>query len=340
MSAQDGLPVSQGASLRVAVVCGGPSSEAAVSRASGRGVAQALIAAGCHAETVELSSALPAALLAGSFDVVFPTTHGPLGEDGCLQGLLEVLGVPYVGSGVLGSAIAASKPAAKRCFRAFGLPLAGERVVRRADLEALDLDKLLAELGSSLVVKPANGGSSIGVQRLGAETQAADLRAALLRSFEVDSEALVECFVSGLEVTCGVLERDDGALAFPPTLIHANAAEWYDFKSRYGTGGSRHECPAPLSPARLARVQEVAVAAFNAVSARDLARMDFVVPEDEGQDVTLLEVNTLPGMTATSLFPEAAAVAGFAFPELCLHLARRAHARPPRYVPEEVPLPD
>lgn len=326
--------------LRVAVVCGGPSSEAAVSRASGRGVAQALRTAGCHAETIELDAGLPAALLSGAFDVVFPTTHGPLGEDGCLQGLLEVIGVPYVGSGVLGSATAASKPAAKRCFRAFGLPLAGERVVHQGEVEQVDLEQLLDELGPSLVVKPASGGSSIGVQRLGAETRATDLRAALLRSFEVDPEALIESFVSGLEVTCGVLERDDGAVAFPPTLIHSNAAEWYDFKSRYATGGSRHVCPAPLSAQRLARVQQVAVAAFRAVSARDLARMDFVVPEDEGQDVTLLEVNTLPGMTATSLFPEAAAVAGYTFPELCLHLARRARARPARYVPDEVPLPD
>ena len=175
---------------------------------------------------------------------------------------------------------------------------------------------------------------------MAAGSDGAALREALLRSFEVDSEALIERFVSGLEVTCGVLEGDSGAEAFSPTLIHSNAAEWYDFKSRYGTGGSRHECPAPLPLERLARVQRIAVAAFKAVSARDLGRMDFVVPADPDVDVTLLEVNTLPGMTSTSLYPEAAAVAGIAFPELCRRLVERALARPPRYVPDEVPLPD
>ncbi|MCA9643231.1 MAG: D-alanine--D-alanine ligase [Polyangiaceae bacterium] len=325
---------------RIAVVCGGPSSEAAVSRASGRGVQAALIKAGYEAELLELGRELPAALLAGHFDAVFPTTHGPLGEDGCLQGLLEVLGVPYVGSGVLGSATAASKPAAKRCFREAGLPVAPERVVKQSELEALDCDAVIAELGPAVVVKPSGGGSSIGVQRLAEGSDGAALREALQRSFEVDSEALIERFVTGLEVTCGVLEGDAGPVAFSPTLIHSNAAEWYDFKSRYGTGGSRHECPAPLPLARLGRIQSVAVAAFKSVSARDLGRMDFVVPADPDVDVTLLEVNTLPGMTATSLYPEAAGVAGIDFPELCRRLVERAKSRPARYVPEEVPLPD
>lgn len=325
---------------RIAVVCGGPSSEAAVSRASGRGVHQALIKAGYAAELLELGRDLPAGLLAGNFDAVFPTTHGPLGEDGCLQGLLEVLGLPYVGSAVLGSATAASKPAAKRCFREAGLPVAPERVVKQSELEGLDCDAVIAELGPALVVKPSGGGSSIGVQRLAAGSDGAALKEALLRSFEVDSEALIERFVTGLEVTCGVLETDAGPQAFSPTLIHSEAAEWYDFKSRYGTGGSRHECPAPLPPERLDRIQQVAVAAFRAVSARDLGRMDFVVPLEPSEDITLLEVNTLPGMTATSLYPEAAAVAGIGFPELCRRLVERAMARPPRYVPEEVPLPD
>lgn len=325
---------------RIAVVCGGPSSEAAVSRASGRGVHQALIKAGYAAELLELGRDLPAGLLAGNFDAVFPTTHGPLGEDGCLQGLLEVLGLPYVGSAVLGSATAASKPAAKRCFREAVLPVAPERVVKRGELEGLDCDAVIAELGPALVVKPSGGGSSIGVQRLAAGSDGAALKEALLRSFEVDSEALIERFVTGLEVTCGVLETDAGPQAFSPTLIHSEAAEWYDFKSRYGTGGSRHECPAPLPPERLDRIQQVAVAAFRAVSARDLGRMDFVVPLEPSEDITLLEVNTLPGMTATSLYPEAAAVAGIGFPELCRRLVERAMARPPRYVPEEVPLPD
>ncbi|MBX3181317.1 MAG: D-alanine--D-alanine ligase [Polyangiaceae bacterium] len=333
--------------LRVGVVAGGPSGEAAVSRASGRAVAEALTTAGLYVELFELEPRIAAELLAADLDVVFPIAHGPIGEDGCLQGLLEVIDLPYVGAGVLASALAASKPAAKLCFRAENLPVAPEVVLRRealaedADVASRILSELGCDRGAGLVVKPASGGSAIGVQRLGLDRPVTrgELLAALHASWEVDPEALIERFVAGLEVTCGVLEEDTGPRALSPTLIHANAATWYDFTSRYAAAGSRHECPAPLPKERLARIQEVALAAFHAVGARDLARMDFVVPEALTEDVTLLEVNTLPGMTATSLFPEAAAEAGWSFPELCRHLAFRAHARARRAKPVEVPLP-
>lgn len=324
--------------LRVAVIAGGPSTEANVSRTSARAVSGALAAAGNGVEVLELEPDLGARLLAGRFDVVFPVTHGQLGEDGCLQGALEVLGVPFVGSGVLASALAASKPHAKLFFRRAGLPVAEEVLVRRG--EPLDERARAArsELGARLMVKPASGGSAIATEPVRAEDDDSVLVAALEAALAVDEAALVERFATGDEVTCGVLEEDAGARPLPPTLILSRAAEWYTFEARYGTGGSEHRCPAPLPEAVTQRVQEVALGAFRALGCRDLGRVDFVVDAASGE-VTLLEINTLPGMTATSLYPEAAAAAGIPFPELCDRLARRAFARPRRARPRELPMP-
>jgi D-alanine-D-alanine ligase len=278
----------------------------------------------------------------GAFDVAFPVLHGRLGEDGCAQGLLEVLELPYVGSGVLASALAAHKPAAKAMFRSAGLPVAADAVVLAGEPLRERARELRQRLGPAVVVKPAGGGSAIGVGRIRAEDDDGALVAALEGAVTIDPVVLVERFVTGLEVTCGVLEDDAGVpQALPPTLISARAADWYDFKSRYGSAGSAHQCPAPFAAPLLAEIQAVAVAAHRALGARDLSRVDFVVSEGAAtQPVTLLEVNTLPGMTATSLFPEAAAVAGVPFRELCDRLARRAHERPRRSAPPEQPMPE
>ncbi len=321
----------------VAVVAGGPSTEANVSRTSAKGVSAALEQAGHRASVLELDTGLAEKLLAGGFDVVFPVTHGPLGEDGCLQGLLEVLELPYVGSGVLGSALAASKPHAKQLFRAAGLPLAQDALVERGEDLGARASALRAELGRALVVKPASGGSAIATTRVREDQADADLVQAIAQALDVDRFALVERFIVGKEITCGILETEDGEPeALPPTLILAKAADWYDFTSRYAAGGSEHQCPAPLEPARTAQVQEIAVAAHRALGARDLSRVDFVVAD--GGPV-LLEVNTLPGMTATSLYPEAAAIAGVTFSALCDRLARRAYGRGRRDRPTELDMP-
>lgn len=327
-------------SLSVAVIAGGPSTEAAVSRTSAAAVREALIAAGHRPEVLELEPELFSALGAGNYDVVFPVTHGPLGEDGCLQGLLEILDAPYVGSGVLASALAASKPHAKALFRQRGLPVASDVLVARGEPLAERAAEIRRELGSKVVVKPASGGSAIATSRVGESDPDIDLVKALELAHAVDPFALVESFVNGDEVTCGVLESDTGVVALPPTQIVSKAADWYDFESRYRAGGSEHRCPAPFSAAVSRRIQDVAVTAFRALGCRDLGRVDFVVAPDAGPSaVTLLEINTLPGMTATSLFPEAAAIAGVPFPELCDRLARRALARPRRERPREIPMP-
>lgn len=326
--------------LWVAVIAGGPSTEAEVSRTSARAVREALIAAGHRAEILELEPGLLSKLGAGKYDVIFPVTHGPLGEDGCLQGLLEVLDAPYVGSGVLASALAASKPHAKAFFRHAGLPVASDVLVARGEPLGERVRAIRMDLGAKVVVKPASGGSAIATSRVLERDPDDALVKAIELAHEVDPFALVESFVTGDEVTCGVLERDAGAEALPPTQILSKAADWYDFESRYAAGGSEHRCPPPFPAEVVGHIQAVALSAFRALGCRDLARADFVVAPDAGvAGVTLLEVNTLPGMTATSLFPEAAAIAGVPFPELCDLLARRALGRPRRARPREIPMP-
>ena len=324
--------------LRVAVVAGGPSSEAEVSRTSAAAIEDGLRRAGHAPVVIELDTRVAAPLGSGGFDVVFPIVHGPLGEDGCLQGLLEVLALPYVGSDVLASALAASKPAAKVAFRAEGLPVAADALVCRGDDLRVRASEVRAALGRRVVVKPSAAGSAIGVCRITEDDDDGAVARALEAALAISPSALVEAFATGHEVTCGVLDDPNGSPeALPPTLIVAKAADWYDFESRYAAGGSEHRCPAPFSPELNRRIQDIAVGAYRALGMRDLGRADFVVTDEGG--VTLLEVNALPGFTPTSLFPEAAAVAGLDFPALCDRLVRRALARPRRDAPAAIPMP-
>jgi len=342
--------------LSIAVVAGGPSSEANVSRASARTVGAALEAAGHRVAHVELAAGTSEALRAGSFDAVFPITHGAFGEDGCLQGVLEILGLPYVGADVLASAVAMNKPMAKLAFAAAGLPLAKGLTFRRGERPALALaERALREIGPRLVVKPSANGSAIGVARLDEGASASDVARALEAAFVVGERALVEHFAKGREVTCGVLDlhpalraepgvaelRDTaGPVAFQPTEILAPGDAFYTYEARYAPGRSRHVCPPDLPAAVIAEVRAVAVAAHAALGVRDLCRADFVVGDtDDPHAVTLLEVNTLPGFTDTSLFPEAAALFGVPLPTLCDLLVRGACLRGATPRNAEKPLP-
>jgi len=331
-----------GALFSVAVVQGGPSSEAEVSRASAASVARALEAAGHRVARLELDAALAEALRAGRFDVVFPVSHGAVGEDGSLQGLLEVLDLPYVGSDVLASALAMNKRAAKVLFGAAGLPIAPSLAAARGEDPHAVAAEALRAVGERVVVKPCSNGSAIGVARFDDGVSAEALAAAIEAAWQVDEVALVERFARGREVTCGVL--DDGsasARALPPTEIRASKDAFYTYEARYAPGRSEHLCPAPFAPDIVARIQEVAVAAHRTLGCRDLSRVDFVVDDTAPRDraLTLLEVNTMPGFTDTSLYPEAAAVAGLAMPELCDRLLRAAAARGPRRRNAALPLP-
>lgn len=317
--------------MKIAIVQGGPSLEAAVSRVSAQAVFSALMSRDHVVTLHELGPDLASELLRERPDVVFPAVHGAQGEDGCLQGLLEILRLPYVGAGVRGSAIAASKVATKVVYRAAGLPVAAQRVFTRNELtcEANQLfESVVSDLGPRVILKPATGGSALGIVRLDAEFSLSDLRAGIASVLAIDEEVLAEEYVVGAELTCGVLERDGVAVALPPTLISAQAAEWYDFKSKYQKGGSRHECPAPLDAITSVAIQRAAVLAHQALGLRDLSRTDFIL-RDDGSFI-LLETNTLPGMTDVSLFPEAAAVSNLPFPQLvetlCLSAINRGES--------------
>jgi D-alanine-D-alanine ligase len=330
-----------GVGLRVAVIQGGPSSEAEVSRASAAAVARALGEAGHLPVRLELDVHLAESLRTGGYDVVFPVAHGAVGEDGSLQGLLEVLELPYVGSGVLASALAMDKRHARRVFADAGLPVArGLAFERGPGAELAAARRARAEIGARLVVKPARSGSAIGVSRLDENASETEVAAAIASAFSLDDLVLVEHFARGREVTCGVLHEGDVPRALPPTEIESPKDAFYTYEARYAPGRSVHRCPAPLGDALTRRVQDIAVAAHRALGCRDLSRADFVVGDDgDAQAVVLLEVNTMPGMTATSLYPEAAAAAGIPFPDLCSRLARAAHERgvPARSAPRALP---
>src|SRR3954454_17073195 len=313
---------------RVAVVSGGPAAEREVSLASGREVANALRSTFDDVTVHEPDLHLAEELLRGSIDVVFPALHGPLGEDGSIQGLFEVAGVPYVGSDVAGSACAMDKVIAKRLFRDAGLPLAREVVVSREDA-AEAVRRVRELLDGRVAVKPATQGSAVGVAFAATDDELAD---ALEAAFTFDSKVLVEEFVVGSEITVGILESPEPA-PFPVIDIRMPGDSWYDFEHRYTVGLSEHVIPAPLPPDVYAAVQDLAVRAHVTLGCRDLSRVDFVV--EPGGRVVLLEVNTLPGMTPTSLYPDGAAAAGIPFEDLVARLVRRALSRARRSAPPE-----
>jgi D-alanine-D-alanine ligase len=321
-----------GRRLSVAIVQGGPSTEAEVSRASAAGVAGALVAAGHVPVRLELDAFTAESLRADGYDVVFPLAHGAVGEDGSLQGLLEVLDLPYVGSGVLASALAMHKRMARLVFAAAGLLVAPAVVAARGEPSRAVAERALRELGPAVVVKPSSQGSAIGVSRLEAGSTIDEIVRAIDDVWAIDEFVLVERLARGREITCGVLDLDS-AVALDPTEILAPRDPFYTYEARYEPGRSVHQCPAGLPAPVLARVQKMALEAHAALGCRDLSRVDFVVGGDdagEGQErVTLLEVNTLPGMTRTSLYPEAAAVAGLKMPDLCDRLVTRAWLRGP-----------
>lgn len=309
--------------LTVAVLMGGPSAEAEVSRVSAAEVAKGLEAAGHRVTLIELDRQCAAALLALRPDVVFPALHGPPGEDGTVQGFLELLGLPCVGSGVHGSAVAMDKSLAKAQFRRAGLPVAEEFVVEpEGDLEAAAAS-ILETMGDRVVIKPLRQGSALGTTRM---PDGGDLLDGLTEALRYGHGVLVEPFVRGREITVGVLDlHHRGPGPTPVIEIRTATGEWYDYQNRYTPGKSEHVIPAPLPKPVLEELQRITVRAHQVLGLRDLSRADFLVTGSDG--IVLLEVNTLPGMTPTSLFPDGAAAMGMAFPELVDALVQSAFDR-------------
>ncbi|HEY2398684.1 MAG TPA: D-alanine--D-alanine ligase family protein [Solirubrobacteraceae bacterium] len=327
--------------LAVAVLAGGRSSEHDVSLASGEAVRAGLLAAGHDAISVEIArdgswhsegeplTVTPGAGLLGA-DVAFPVLHGPFGEDGTVQGLLETLDVPYVGAGVTASAVCLDKVLFKRLMSVAGIPQVDHLGVledRWSRSREAVLDELAA-LGLPVFVKPAHQGSSVGIVKVTSGDLLAD---ALDGAFEHDRLAIVESAAGGIEVECGVLgtlgaERAEGApaaFASEPGQI-VLAGDWYDFESKYEPGGMTLRVPAPISAPARHRVKQLALDAFAQSGCEGLARVDFFV---EGEDVLLNELNTMPGFTSTSVYAKLIEASGTPYPELVDRLCRLALER-------------
>ncbi len=300
---------------RVAVLMGGWSSEREVSLVSGRDCGEALAALGYTVGLIDVTRDLGALAKALSPrpDVVFNALHGTGGEDGTIQGVLEFLRLPYTHSGVLPSAAAMHKPTAKAVFSAAGLPLAEGKVVRREDLAAGDV------LPRPFVVKPSNEGSSVGV-RIVRENDNSWAEEA--RRWSFGAEVLVERFVPGREVTVAVMgDRALGALEIRP-----NNAQFYDYAAKYAPGGSTHLMPAPIHPRAYEEALDIGLRAHRALGCRGVSRADLRYDDTQGEPgrMVLLEVNTQPGMTPTSLVPDIARHAGIGFPELVRWMVENA----------------
>ncbi|WP_214368492.1 D-alanine--D-alanine ligase family protein [Pseudonocardia sp. H11422] len=260
-------------------------------------------------------------------DVVFPVLHGPFGEDGTVQGLLEMAGVPYVGAGVLASAAGMDKEFTKKLLAADGLPAGDLVVLRRGTATLTDAER--DHLGLPVFVKPARAGSSVGITKV---TDWADLDAAIAVAREHDPKVLVEAAIVGREVECGVLEFPDGSVrASVPAEIRlvgsgqGGAPEFYDFESKYLDDVCEFDIPAKLDDAVTERLRDLAVAAFRALDCQGLARVDFFVGPDG--ELTVNEVNTMPGFTPISMYPRMWAVTGIDYPTLLATLVETAVAR-------------
>jgi D-alanine-D-alanine ligase len=286
---------------KVAVLMGGLSAEREVSLSSGRQCAAALREAGYEVVEIDARADLPARLSDAAPDVAFNALHGRWGEDGCVQGILEWLRIPYTHSGVLASALAMDKARSKDVFAAVGLPVAESRIVSAEAAQAAHV------LPPPYVVKPNNEGSSVGVHIVPAGANAPPRLGP-----DMPAQVMVEAFVPGRELTVSVLGDR------PLTVTDIVTDGWYDYAAKYAPGGSRHILPADLPAAVFDACRDMALAAHRALGCRGLTRSDFRWDEARGRDgLVLLEVNTQPGMTPTSLSPEQAAHEGIGFPALC-----------------------
>ena len=304
---------------RVAVLMGGSSAERAVSLMSGNGVLAALRSLGVDAHAFDPAERDLTELRRESYARAFIALHGRHGEDGTVQGALELLGIPYTGSGVMASAIAMDKVMTKRLWRAEGLPtpawvwLAGERQSRE------DVVAVPDTLGLPLIVKPPREGSSIGITKVQGYSQMQDAVALAAR---YDADVLCEAFIEGVELTCPVLGQGESARALPVVRIDAPGGN-YDFEHKYYSDETGYRCPSGLPPADEAEVQRLTLAAYRALGCRGWGRADLMQRAGDGS-FFLLEMNTSPGMTGHSLVPMSARAAGISYEQLCLHLLQHA----------------
>jgi D-alanine-D-alanine ligase len=307
--------------VRLALIAGGVSGEREVSLNGAKGVVKALDPE--KYEVVRYDPATDLARIAADaekIDVAFILLHGIHGEDGTMQGFLELLGIPYQGAGVLGSALAMDKNLSKIMYKLHGLSVADWKMASRDDIA--DPGRLLETLQLPLVIKPVRQGSSIGMSIVREQDQ---LSAALELAFEHDSEVMVEEFISGREITVGVIGNDDLAALPLVEIIPDEQYEFFDYEAKYKPGATKEICPAEVGEDMREKAQEYGLTAHRALQLRGYSRTDMIV---SGSDIYILETNTIPGMTPTSLLPQAAAQFGLSFSALLDRLIELAMERP------------
>lgn len=306
--------------IKVALIAGGKSNERDVSLNSAKGAKQALEQAGFNVEQFDPKSKEDLkAIIDGDFDVAFLCLHGKGGEDGSIQGFCETIDLPYTCSNIWSCATSIDKEKTKLFYKKAGIPTP-ESI--SGDLSnTFDIDDILCKLGQKCVVKAATEGSSIGVFITeGAE----ELRASIAEALKIDDSLIIERYVVGNEYTIVVIDDIKGTRALPIIQIIPKS-DSYDFESKYAPGGSEHICPAELPEDIATRMQEYAVKAHKCLECNGVSRSDFIL--DPNGDMWMLETNTIPGMTTTSLLPDAARAEGMAFPDLCTLLIAEAYSR-------------
>ncbi len=314
------LPTVDPASLgRVAVLMGGSSAEREISLLSGQGVLQALVGQGVDAHAFDPASRGLAELRSLGCARVFIALHGRGGEDGCVQGALEVLQIPYTGSGVLASAICMDEVMTKRVWLAEGLPTPRWVRLGSGELGLQRIREVPDSLGLPLIVKPPREGSSIGVSKVEGYSQ---MQAAVALAARYDPDVLCEEFVDGLEVTCAVLGQGEHAMALPVVRIVAPPGG-YDYQNKYFTDEVQYLVPSGLPVSQEREIQRITLQAYRTLGCRGWGRADLMVRSSDGKPM-LLEMNTSPGMTAHSLVPKSALAAGISYGQLCLGLLAEA----------------
>jgi D-alanine-D-alanine ligase len=304
---------------RVAVLMGGASAEREISLRSGNGVLEALRSAGVDAFSFDPSERALVDLKAQRAARCFIALHGRFGEDGCVQGALELLGIPYTGSGVMASAIAMDKVMTKRVWLAEGLPTPRYVRLGMGEQARERVREVPDTLGLPLIVKPPREGSSIGVTKVMGYSQ---MQAAVELAARYDPDVLCEEFIDGDEVTCPVIGSGAQARALPVVKIVAPDGA-YDFDNKYNKTDTQYLIPSGLTPEQDLEVQRVTLAAYHALGCRGWGRADLMIRASDGKPF-LLEMNTSPGMTSRSLVPKSAEAAGISYPHLCAMLARDA----------------
>lgn len=295
--------------IRLALIAGGISGEREVSLRGAAEVEQALNTTKYEVKRYDTASDLARiAADADQLDAAFILLHGIHGEDGTVQGMLELLGIPYQGSGVLGSALAMDKNLAKTLYSLHGLPVAPWEMAGQEHI--VDPAPLLAELNLPLVVKPIRQGSSLGMSIV---RQVEQLSQALKKAFQHDSRVMVEEFIQGREITVGVIGNDELTALPLVEVIPDSRYDFFDYEAKYQPGATREVCPAEVDDSIRGKAQEYGIAAHKTLQLRGYSRTDMIIRDD---DIFILETNTIPGMTPTSLLPQAAAQAGLDFPAL------------------------